>query len=476
MSFKLKALYPLTGGYNRHSINQFYEESVRPTEIKGLWRWWNRVLFNTVSHANGGKLYTYDSIDRLFEDVFGSENKKSAVRLEVITDEGSDNRFELFDVELDKAIDCLKNYKGKVTVDLKDNEIVVKTENSSIPIVFKSNLDVSKIKDLVYENKLLNFDLLGFKSIDIDTTKISNENELKKILHVLAINYLEYFNINPEVEFTLNIYLDKNRENENNQSFENKLRFALYSLLVFILLGGIGRKTSRGFGSLSMIDVNCYDELCTDLESYINEILKVNDRKELKDKLIQLIHDIEYNVPFPSEEYRLEKVIFNNNNMVYYYLAPREFLENTLFIDEINPDKVEYTLNTIPEVVMKGGKCSQLIQNYLGFLVLFCGNRANEISIINNTQAIDNYLKSLGYSNCNFNLWITKYYKIFSYQSRRPSTLRFKILTINQEKTFLLTYLLIPSYIEYITDSPVNVDYKVLCKDLRTLAECVGKK
>jgi CRISPR-associated RAMP protein, Cmr1 family len=301
MSFKLKAIYPLTGGYNRHSINEFYEENVRPTEIKGLWRWWNRVLFNTVANTIEGKLYTYESIDRLFEDVFGGENKKSAVRLEVITDEGSDNHFELSNVELDKLIDCLRKYeKVKVNLDIRDNALIVETEGSTkIPISFKSNLDIDKIKDLVYKNKLLSFELLGFRSIKIGHTKISDKEVIKEILRDLIANYLEYFNIKQEVTFTLNIYLDKSREHKQN--FEDKLKFALYSLLVFILLGGIGRKTSRGFGSLSIVYAKCYDGVCSDLESYINEILKVENEKELKDKLVQLIHNIEYNVPFPMK-------------------------------------------------------------------------------------------------------------------------------------------------------------------------------
>lgn len=473
MSFRLKAIYPLTGGYNRHSINEFYEENVRPTEIKGLWRWWNRVLFNTVSYVKEGKLYTYDSIDRLFEDVFGSENKKSALRLEVITNEGSYNHFELSNVKLDKVINYLrKNKEVKVNLDFRNNTLIIKIGGSTkISISFKSNLDINKTKDLVYKNKLLSFELLGFKSIKIDT-KISDKEVIKEILRDLITNYLEYFNIKQEVTFTLNIYLNKSREHEQN--FESKLKFALYSLLVFILLGGIGRKTSRGFGSLSIVYAKCYDGICSDLESYINEILKVENEKELKDKLVQLIHNIESNVPFPDEKHRLEKVDFSNN-MVYFYFTLGSFLEHTLFVNEADPNKVKCILDTVSEAVTKEGKCIQLIQNYLAFLVLFCGNRANEKSVIDNTQCIDDYLKSLVCKSSYFASWREKYSSIFNNKKRRPSALRFKILTINNGKTFLLTYLLIPSYIEYITNNPVKVNYNKICKDLKTLADCVSE-
>ncbi len=480
MSFRLKAIYPLTGGYNRHSINEFYEENVRPTEIKGLWRWWNRVLFNTVANTIERKLYTYESIDRLFEDVFGSENKKSAVRLEVITEE-CNNRFE---IELDRKVECStvntvnclrkKNYK-RATFDISGNELVIKEGRkicNRIPLAYRSNLNVNEIESLVNNNELLTFELLGFKKVHVDIANSFSEKTIKEILDNLVTDYLEYFNIKPKVEFTLNIYLDKSSEKEKN--FDAKLKFALYSLLVFILLGGIGRKTSRGFGSLSIVYAKCYDGVCSDLESYINEILKVENEKELKDKLVQLIHNIEYKVPFPDEKHRLVKVDFNNN-MVYFYFTLGSFLEHTLFVNEADPNKVKCILDTVSEAVTKEGKCIQLIQNYLAFLVLFCGNRANEKSVIDNTQCIDDYLKSLACNSFDFASWRGKYSSIFNDKKRRPSALRFKILTINNGKTFLLTYLLIPSYIEYITNNPVKVNYNKICKDLKTLADCVSE-
>ena len=390
----------------------------------------------------------------------------------MISDEGSYNHFELSNVELDNVIDCLKaSREEKVNLDFRDNRLIIEIEGSTeISISFKSNLDVDKIKDLVYKNKLLRFELSGFKSIKIDT-KISNKEVIKKILRDLITNYLEYFNIKQEVTFTLNIYLDKSREHKQN--FESKLKFALYSLLVFILLGGIGRKTSRGFGSLSIVYAKCFDGVCSDLESHINKILKVENEKELKDILVQLIHDIEYKVPFPDEKHRLEKVDFSSN-MVHFYFTLGSFLEHVLFVNEADPNKVKYILDTVSRAVIKKGKCIQLIQNYPAFLVLFCGNRANEKSVIRSKQCTY-YLKSLIRNSSDFTSWLAKYSGIFDCKKRRPSALRFKILTMNNGKTFLLTYLLIPSYIEYITNNPVKVNYNKICKDLKTLADCVSE-
>ncbi|WP_221290399.1 type III-B CRISPR module RAMP protein Cmr1 [Stygiolobus caldivivus] len=477
MSLRLKALYPLTGGYNRHSINTFYEEFVRPTEIKGLWRWWNRVLFNTASYAKGGKLYTYDSIDGLFEDVFGSEDRKSAVRLEVMTEEGS--QFELPEVKLDKVLNFLldkvgdrsKGYKRKITLDYKDS-LIVKARNTQIPTYSKSNINIDENKDLVFRNNLLKFELLGFSSTKIDATKISGKDVLEEILRDLITDYLEYFNIKCEIEFAFNIYLDKNREREN---FKAKLKFTLYSLLIYILLGGIGRKTSRGFGSLSIVDIKCYDEVCSDLESHVKEILKVENGKELKEKLMDLIRSVTtYDIHLSDERHRLIEANLDAN-AVYYYFAPNT-LERTIFANEIDPNKnkIAQILNSIVEAVTKGGKCIRIIQNPLAFLILFCGNRKNEEKILKSTQNVDNYLKTLGYNNYDVASWMTKYYNIFGSKQRRPSALRFKIL-MNNRRAFLLTYLLVPSYIEYITNSPVKIDYSTLCKDLKTIADCVSK-
>jgi hypothetical protein len=163
--------------------------------------------------------------------------------------------------------------------------------------------------------------------------------------------------------------------------------------------------------------------------------------------------------------------------MVYFYFTLGSFLEHTLFVNEADPNKVKCILDTVSEAVIKKGKCIQLIQNYLAFLVLFCGNRGNEKRIINSERhnIIDKYLKSLVCKSSYFASWREKYSSIFNDKKRRPSALRFKILTINNGKTFLLTYLLIPSYIEYITNNPVKVNYNKICKDLRTLADCVSE-
>ena len=464
MSLRLKALYPLTGGYNRHSVNQFYEEFVRPTEIKGLWRWWNRVLFNTVSYANGGKLYTYDSIDRLFEDVFGSEDRKSAVRLEVISEEG--DNFELTEAEVDKVADYLKNYKGKISLDFKDS-LIVKAENTQIPIHFKSNINIDKNKDLVFDNGLLKFELLGFSSTKIDATKVSGKEVLEGILRDLITDYLEYFDIEPEIEFTLNIYLDKKLD-KKQENFDAKLKFALYSLLLFIILGGIGRKTSRGFGSLSLLDVECYDqELCGFYDNKVKEIKEYIKNQ----KSNELVNSIVFNNEIKKLFERINEGVSLCSRDFVYYLKPN-LLDVKKIIGNNIKDSIKRVLNAIAnKVAPADGKCiKRIINNEYGrkaFALAFNGNReirknknkkdrnldaASDITV----DTVDIYLKK----------YVKKeYIDIIKRDVRRPSILRFKIIEV-EGAYYLISYIL---YSNYLKDELIdNISQK-----LQKISECV---
>jgi len=469
MSFRLKAIYPLTGGYNRHSINEFYEENVRPTEIKGLWRWWNRVLFNTVSYVKEGKLYTYDSIDKLFEDVFGSENKKSAVRLEIIT-EGCNNRFE---IELDKKVECStvnclrkKNCK-RTTFDISGNELVIKEGKkicNRIPLAYKSNLNVNEIESLVNNNELLTFELLGFKRVYVDIAKSFNEETIKEILNNLVTDYLEYFNIKPKVEFTLNIYLDKNREKEKN--FDAKLKFALHSLLVFILLGGIGRKTSRGFGGLSIVDVKCYDDsICKKIEDLAKNFLTISSGNELKSKIESILDCIKNSCTDILYVGNILSVINPKKNVVY-------FINSDLFeVRKIN-DKKSVLANIYKAVSSEGCCIESIITNKYErklFLIAFGGYRkVGEKDI----RSIKNYLRKTRKTVPSFNIvdfspngcsFMSNY--ILRYKHRN-SLLRFKLISDNSNNSYLVSYILSSSYFE-----KVNINY-VRCI-LEKLTYCV---
>ena len=451
LSLKLRALYPLVGGYNRHSINEFYEESVRPTEIKGLWRWWNRVLFNTVSYVKEGKLYTYDSIDRLFEDVFGSENKKSAVRLEVIT-EGCNNRFE---IELDKKVECStvnclrKKSCKRTTFDISGNELVIKERRkicNRIPLAYKSNLNVNEIESLVNNNKLLTFELLGFKRVNVDIAKSFNEETIKEILDNLVTDYLEYFNIKPKVEFTLNIYLDKSSEKEKN--FDAKLKFALHSLLVFILLGGIGRKTSRGFGGLSIVNAECHDGLCDEIYGIVNNLVN-NKESEIEKNLATVLPDIIFSQTIEqyfselinNESYKLRSWNNNSDFFVYYFIKDINILGINRIDTNVNRNGIEIILNKISNELSASGNClKNLIMQEMrrrAFALAFLGNRK-----FRNIYEI--YPRILEFLCAEY---IKREFVNLIGKERRLSNLRFKILEINNTY-YTISYLLYSNYLK----------------------------
>lgn len=444
MSFRLKAIYPLTGGYNRHSINEFYEENVRPTEIKGLWRWWNRVLFNTVSYVKEGKLYTYDSIDRLFEDVFGSENKKSAVRLEVIT-EGCNNRFE---IELDKKVEysTVKGLRKKnckrITFDISGNELVIKERGkicNRIPLAYRSNLNVNEIESLVNNNELLTFELLGFKRVNIDITKSFNEEAIKEILGNLVTDYLEYFNIKPKVEFTLNIYLDKSSEKEKN--FDAKLKFALHSLLVFILLGGIGRKTSRGFGGLSIVNAECHDGLCNEIYGMESEIEKKGLSRVLPNSIFSQTIEQYFSELINNESYKLRSWNNNSDFFVYYFIKDINILGINRIDTNVNENGIEIILNKISNELSASGNClKNLIMQEMrrrAFALAFFGNRK-----FRNIYEI--YPRILEFLCAEY---IKREFVNLIEKERRLSNLRFKILEINNTY-YIISYLLYSNYLK----------------------------
>ncbi|WP_241208545.1 type III-B CRISPR module RAMP protein Cmr1 [Saccharolobus islandicus] len=85
LSIDAIALYPIVGGYNSYpvSLTVGYDEPIRATEIKGLWKWWTRILLESVIFRQKNCVVPYSEIDKVMEDIFGSEDRKSLVRIDV---------------------------------------------------------------------------------------------------------------------------------------------------------------------------------------------------------------------------------------------------------------------------------------------------------------------------------------------------------------------------------------------------------
>ncbi|MFP3234010.1 MAG: type III-B CRISPR module RAMP protein Cmr1, partial [Sulfolobaceae archaeon] len=174
-------------------------------------------------------------------------------------------------------------------------------------------------------------------------------NELMRIILDLITTVL----IPKEVKFTISIKVDterlKSEKNELDTNKVKKLKFALYSLFVYLILGGIGRMTNRGMGSLSPLSpttIKCHDnDLCENLVPLFNEFSKISD----KNKIIGFIRRL---IDFNS----LEKLSGNWINEIgntskvnnVFYISSNSL--KYLYVREIN-DPLKY-LNALGELTL----------------------------------------------------------------------------------------------------------------------------
>jgi len=76
--------YTRIGGYNSSPYSQTLDilEKIRPSEIKGVWRWWARVILGTVLWNKNYEV-DYQILDKIISDLFGSEDSSSKLLLKV---------------------------------------------------------------------------------------------------------------------------------------------------------------------------------------------------------------------------------------------------------------------------------------------------------------------------------------------------------------------------------------------------------
>lgn len=345
LSIDAIALYPIVGGYNSYpvSLTVGYEEPIRATEIKGLWKWWTRILLESVIFKQGNYVVPYSEIDKVMEDIFGSEDKKSLVRIDVKVNDD-------FISVTEKIWQFLQDFfkKGQVINQRNvssQNNIIIQAQNPNVKIiknVYVINIDTynnlksirvrrddrdpkpdDKFIVIDFNNKKISIegvgelklegldkhltidnmrDFLSIPRIKLDMLRYNNTglkvkdlngrelNELMRIILDLITTVL----MPKEVKFTISIKVDterlKNEKNELDMNKVKKLKFALYSLFVYLILGGIGRMTSRGMGSLSPTTIECRNnDLCENLVSLFNKFSKISDENKITDFIRTLI-------------------------------------------------------------------------------------------------------------------------------------------------------------------------------------------
>ncbi|MDW8004939.1 MAG: type III-B CRISPR module RAMP protein Cmr1 [Thermofilaceae archaeon] len=89
-SLKLKAITPiLIGGYDtctKHA--DLGSEKLRPLSIKGVWRWWARVLVSTAFYNKNNQFIDIQGADRILAPIFGTaRGRASASKYQIIVED-----------------------------------------------------------------------------------------------------------------------------------------------------------------------------------------------------------------------------------------------------------------------------------------------------------------------------------------------------------------------------------------------------
>jgi len=340
-------LLPRIGGYNARPYSselQLYELP-RASELKALWRWWLRVILSSI--FEGQK--TYDMLDEKIGEILGNTKQQSMFTIAIDTTKAeqvlvqardkikrlehllmkiipeSINRFT-FEYNRDESLKKKAKLNGiklmplsirfKVLKDFKQFEQEIKKfglspkprkkggeaecciESSeglsrlmkSIGINYYDEEIVQLYDEIVKLVKIPRITLLKQprredREDDEFKGKISEDNKkyLKRILEDIVSMAVVPTSLPIKIVMGMNDHVKLDDE---------ELKLALASLLLSLLLGGIGSITRRGFGSIVLRNVEPkpkYEGLVKEVVEKINRILQVENEDELKGRLIEYI-------------------------------------------------------------------------------------------------------------------------------------------------------------------------------------------
>ena len=339
-------LLPRIGGYNARPYSsklQLYELP-RPSEIKALWRWWLRVILSTIH--NGQK--TYSELDKEACEILGSTQKQSL--FSVIVDinyakrvlEQSSSKMEQFKQLLLEIIPkVLEEFVKKYNSDKKFKKIAELGRIKLIPISMRFTNIKSFFNNLRQEiKKKFGLELKPIRRRKEAELRIRNSQELLVLMKRLGMNYNErtiqlYDEIVKLIKIPRIVLLKQPRRDEGeDDKFKfkfsegnrrylkrvlediasiaatptrifiriviavnkdkklelEKLKLAVASLLLSLLLGGLGSIRGRGFGSLALKSVKAgskYKDSLIEVIERVNRILQASNKDELKKRLIK---------------------------------------------------------------------------------------------------------------------------------------------------------------------------------------------
>ncbi|RLE64438.1 MAG: type III-B CRISPR module RAMP protein Cmr1 [Thermoprotei archaeon] len=215
------------GGFNArpYSYDLDIHEVPRSTQIKGLWRWWARVILNGVLWDKGYDA-NYGILDESISRFLGSTGMASLFRLNVrikISD------YFTLSMTPEELLEKFKEHQNRFRDSKPErkvlNRVYLHSKKTSLKIPYRTLEKIPRIR------------LLSIKRRDECPAKY-----FKRIYEEMVLY--------PKGALNIEISLSKNLS-----GWEKYFDAAFSSLLLALIFGGIGALTTRGFGALKIENV-----------------------------------------------------------------------------------------------------------------------------------------------------------------------------------------------------------------------------
>jgi len=477
LTIKADVIFPRVGGYAaRPYINELdLYETPRPSELKALWRWWMRV---TLSGLYGGSKY-YDELDKEVSKILGSTEKTSYFTIMVdLPAEAEDTlkdikrkahmirtlltniipkifkrfviqwsekyshsaRIRYISLSIPVSIRFSKvkyRFFKKLAKELfgqdippkkKEIKVVIKTSNTLKMLIKKLNINLNIKSDdelksiLDIYDELVNIAKIPRMSILLQPRRENGEND--RFVNELSEENRKYLQrisedlIIPK-RMPFEIIVTRNREIGDNTEF----RFAITTLLLSLILGGIGSITRRGFGSIVIKEVEIGDNYKENLKeelTLIEKILNASNSNELERALNGYIKHIinlgRKTFSVSQRDPQLPEVPSLIPDSDYFRLKVLEFKDDII---EILKDFGRASLKSEWKKIVYGNKATRKTGGALHTWILGLPRQAK--------------YKERGKE-------IYTGYFIDDQPGRRPSAISLKIFESKQSKKFIIVY------------------------------------